>query len=172
MWDGEDFNMEFDTGSNIGNSYISTAGISGIGLFADGNIMLRATLQEGDEGACAQDLDNGVVCLRGGRFEFVGTWTDFSNPPVTQPVIWTPIEDINATAGFQINPTGIQIVMRVADGCHLTGTWWVWLGGFTDAGWNIKVRDTVTGDTRTFTRSRQGGSFPATTRDMTTFRCD
>jgi len=123
-------------------------------------------------GDCVQDLDNGVVCLRNGRFELTGTWTDFANPPNTNPLIWTPVEDINATAGFQNNPTGIQIVMRVADGCQLTGTWWVWLGGFTDAGWDITVRDTVTGQQRNFSKPRQAGEFPTTTRDTATFTCD
>ena len=126
----------------------------------------------GGGGPCVQDLEGGVVCLRNGRFEFTGTWTDFANPPNTQPIIWTPVENINASGGFQINPTGIQIVMRVADGCSKTGTWWIWLGGFTDAGWDISVRDTVTGNQRRFTRSRQGGVFPTTTRDMTTFSCN
>ena len=82
------------------------------------------------------------------------------------------MEDINATAGFQVNPTGIQIVMRVADGCQLTGTWWIWLGGFTDAGWDITVRDTVTGIQRPFSKPPRAGEFPATTRDSTTFTCD
>jgi hypothetical protein len=126
----------------------------------------------GGGGSCDQDLNGGVVCLRDGRFEFIGSWTSFSNPPATQPLIWTPVENINATAGFQSNPSGIQIVMRVADGCSLTGTWWVWLGGFTDAGWNITVRDTVTGKTRIFNRARQGGVFPTTERDKTTFNCN
>jgi hypothetical protein len=123
-------------------------------------------------GACNQDLNNGVVCLRDGRFEFIGTWSDFANPPNTKPLIWTPVQNINATAGFQNNPSGIQVVMRVADGCSISGTWWVWLGGFTDAGWDISVRDTVTGKQTAFTRTRQGGSFPTTTRDMTTFSCN
>jgi hypothetical protein len=171
---GVDFNMEFDPGPGTGNSYSSGSGIAGLTPGNDDNFMLSATLQQtgGGGGSCVQDLENGVVCLRNGRFEFVGTWTDFSNPPVTQPLIWTPVEDINATAGFQNNPSGIQIVMRIADGCRLTGTWWVWLGGFTDAGWNITVRDTVTGEIQTFPRNRQSGSFPTTIRDMTTFSCN
>jgi len=127
---------------------------------------------EGGGGSCVQDLDGGVVCLRNGRFEFTATWTDFANPPVTRPLIWTPVENINATGGFQNNPSGIQIVMRVADGCSLTGTWWIWLGGFTDAGWNITVRDTVTGIQKPFVKPRQGGVFPTTTRDSTTFTCN
>jgi len=127
---------------------------------------------EGGGSGCVQDLDGGVVCLRDGRFELTGTWTDFANPTNTQPLIWTPVENINATAGFQNNPSGIQIVMRVADGCSLTGTWWVWLGGFTDAGWDITVRDTVTGNLRNFSKPRQGGVFPTTTRDSTKFSCN
>jgi len=123
-------------------------------------------------GDCVQDLEGGVVCLRDGRFAITGTWTDFSNPSNTRPLVWTPIEDINATAGFQNNPTGIQVVMRVADGCSLTGTWWIWLGGFTDAGWYITVHDTITGIVRTFSRDRSAGDFPTTERDSETFSCN
>ena len=133
---------------------------------------VQVTVGGGGGGSCNQDLNGGVVCLRSGRFELIGTGTDFANPPNTFPVIWTPVENINATAGFPNNPSGIQIVMRVADGCSRTGTWWVWLGGFTDAGWNIRVRDTVTGRERTFTKARQGGVFPTTLRDSTTFTCN
>ena len=137
------------------------------------NAVLVITDDEGGTGPCVEDLENGVVCLRNGRFEFKGTWTDFSNPAITQDLIWTPVEDINAMAGFQTNPTGIQIVMRVADACNRpAGTWWIWLGGFTDAGWDITVRDTQTGIQRTYLRTRQSGDFPTTMRDSTTFLCE
>jgi len=142
------------------------------GVSVPGPAQLIITDDEGGTGPCVEDLLNGTVCLRDGRFEFIGTWTDFANPANTLPLIWTPVEDINATAGFQNNPSGIQIVMRVADGCPLTGTWWVWLGGFTDAGWHITVRDTVTGQQATFDKPRQGGVFPTTVRDSTTFFCN
>jgi hypothetical protein len=144
------------------------------GKFASAYPLIRQYIDDSGGGTeeCEQDLENGVVCLRDGRFEFTAEWTDFSNPPVTRPLIWTPVGGINATGGFQNNPSGIQIVMRVADGCSLTDTWWVWLGGFTDAGWNITVRDTVTGIEKTYTRQRQGGSFPTTMRDWSTFTCD
>ena len=49
--EGEDFNMEYDTAENVGNSYSSSTGISGIGLVSDGNFMLRATLQEKANGS-------------------------------------------------------------------------------------------------------------------------
>ncbi len=123
-----------------------------------------------DTGDCVDDLHGGVVCLRDGRFELTATWTDFSD--VTQPLIWTPVKDINASGGFQNNPDGVQIVMRIADSCQNTNEWWVWLGGFTDAGWDITVRDTVTDVQRTYTKPVQGGVFPTTDRDRTTFYCN
>jgi len=123
-------------------------------------------------GSCVDDLAGGVVCLRDDRFELTATWTDFSNPPVTQPLIWTPVEDINATGGFQNNPSGIQIVMRIADGCSNNNHWWIWLGGFTAGGWDITVRDTVTDTQQTYTRTPNSGVFPTTERDSTTFSCD
>jgi len=127
---------------------------------------------EAPEDLCENDLDNGVVCLRNDRFEITGTWTDFANPANTEPLIWTPVEDINATAGFQNNPSGIQIVMRIADSCTNTNEWWIWLGGFTDAGWDITVRDTATNAEQTYTRDRQGGVFPTTERDTVSFPCE
>jgi len=141
------------------------------------NLGVRTAWQGFDPGggeppACENDLDGGVVCLRDDRFEITATWTDFSNPAQTQPLIWTPVEDINATGGFQNNPSGIQIVMRIADSCANTGKWWIWLGGFTDAGWDITVRDTVTETEQTYTRERNGGVFPTTERDATTFSCN
>jgi len=44
-WAGEDFNMDFDTAANVGNSYLSWSGISGLALSGLSNYMLRATLQ-------------------------------------------------------------------------------------------------------------------------------
>jgi hypothetical protein len=124
------------------------------------------------EGSCVDDLAGGVVCLRNGRFELTATWTDFSDSAQTQPLIWTPVEDINATGGFQNNPSGIQIVMRIADSCENTNKWWIWLGGFTDAGWDITVRDTVTDTVQHYPKSPNAGVFPTTERDSTTFSCD
>ena len=62
--------------------------------------------------------------------------------------------------------------MRVANGCTQTGTWWIWLGGFTGAGWDITVRDTVTGAQNIYSKARDGSNLPTTTRDSTTFSCN
>jgi hypothetical protein len=79
---------------------------------------------------------------------------------------------LTETSGFQNNPSGIQIVMRIADGCSNDGHWWIWLGGFTAGGWDITVRDTVTDTQQTYTRTPNSGVYPTTERDSTTFSCN
>ncbi len=190
--DNEDeFRVEVSSGgafADIGSVSADSTGVRIVGLSPDTTYSFRiraysnadgyssysntATATTFSDTDCVDDPNNGVVCLRSGRFELRGTWTDFSNPPITQPLIWTAREDINATAGFQNNPSGIQIVMRAAEACSLTGTYWLWLGGFTDAGWDITVRDTITGISRSWTRTRSSGNFPTTTRDTSTFSCN
>jgi hypothetical protein len=48
-WEGEDFNMEFDEASNVGQSYSSSSGIEGLSLTTDGNYMLRAVLDQDED---------------------------------------------------------------------------------------------------------------------------
>jgi hypothetical protein len=64
-WQGQDFNMEFDDASNVGQSYISSSGIEGLSPTNDGNYMLRAVLD--------QDSDT----VLGFRFESgdLGAWS-------------------------------------------------------------------------------------------------
>lgn len=42
---GGDFNMEFDSGSNVGRSFVSTIGLAGLSITNSGNYILSANLQ-------------------------------------------------------------------------------------------------------------------------------
>jgi hypothetical protein len=44
-WDGEDLNLEYDSTANVGRSYTSSTGISGLHLASNGNFMLRVQLE-------------------------------------------------------------------------------------------------------------------------------
>ena len=48
-WAGEVLNIEHDGGPNVGQSYVSSSGISGLQPAAQGNYMLRATLEYDDD---------------------------------------------------------------------------------------------------------------------------
>ena len=47
QWLNEDFNIEYDSTANVGQSYSSETGVAGLTLSTDGNYMLRATLRSG-----------------------------------------------------------------------------------------------------------------------------
>ena len=47
--------------------------------------------------------------------------------------------------------------------------YWVFISGLTDQGWSVQVRDTVTGQIRTYTNSL--GTLSTTFRDQTSFNC-
>ncbi len=56
---GQDFNMEFDTGPNTGNSFSSANGVVGLVLNPDGNYMLRATLLTNEDVAFVDSFESG-----------------------------------------------------------------------------------------------------------------
>jgi len=49
-WTGEDVNMDYDNAGSSDHSYGSNSGVAGLSPSSVGNYMLRATLQEGDNG--------------------------------------------------------------------------------------------------------------------------
>ena len=117
---------------------------------------------------CTDDLEHGVVCLLNDRFRFQMSWTGFDN--VTQPVVFVPQSDQTAAGVFQNNRNDITLVVKVTNGCSFTGAYWVWLGGFTNAAWNLQVTDTQTGRSRVYTKGLTSTP-PVTVKDDSTFSC-
>jgi hypothetical protein len=95
-------------------------------------------------GSCGAD---GVVCLVDGRFEVTATWR--------QP-------DGSAGAAGAVSLTGdtgafwffdddnLELLVKVLDGCGVNSHRWVFAGGLTDVEVNLRVRDRVTGEERTY----------------------
>jgi len=67
-WVGEDFNMDFDSSSDAGQSYISSSGIAGLESTTVGNYMLRATLET--------VLPDGGIFLDGFESGDTTAWSD------------------------------------------------------------------------------------------------
>ena len=116
-WEGEDFNVEFDTGTNVGNSYLSSSGISGLGLRDGGNLMLRATLQEGSGGG-GEPSDCGNAYYDNGTWE--GTaWFGGSGAGDSDNIYGVKFE----LADFGFTPGNTQITGFCAGNQH------AWTGG-------------------------------------------
>jgi hypothetical protein len=90
----------------------------------------------------------GKLCLRGGRFELSLTTSD---PRVT-PRSAEAYQLTTDTGYFWFFAAdNVEVVAKVLDGRAVNGHYWVFFGGLTDLAFELTVRDTFTGRSRTFT---------------------
>ncbi len=146
-------------------SFESDFAIAYEGVYID-DILIEKHTNSGS--SCNDSLSNGVACLFNDRFEFTMTWTDFSSN--TLPVVFTKDSHQAALGRFQNNVNDITIVTKVTNGCSFNGNYWLWLGAFTGGGYNLSVRDTVTGATQTY--SKAVGGIANTIKDVSSFPCN
>jgi hypothetical protein len=52
------------------------------------------------------------------------------------------------------DPTNIELILKVLNGCGLNNNWWVFAGGLTDVGVAIKVTDTSTGAVKSYNSTK------------------
>jgi hypothetical protein len=92
------------------------------------------------------------LCLTNSRFAVTVTWKDHNSPPnsgVGQAVAMTA--DTGSFWFFQ--STNTELVVKVLDGRALNGRYWVFFGSLTDVEFTLTVRDTQTGQVRTYFNS-------------------
>ncbi|REJ85629.1 MAG: hypothetical protein DWQ36_25220 [Acidobacteria bacterium] len=107
-----------------------------------------------DTSPCAEDAG----CVLDDRFEVIVTVVDGQG--VTRAGI--PNDLTNDTDWFYyegLDPNNVEVFVKVPAGtCGLNNFFWVFAGGATDVDVTIRVRDTDTGEVRTYTRT---GAFQA-----------
>jgi hypothetical protein len=142
-------------------TWLPVTGMSGIALYA--------VVADGSTSSnCVDDLDNGIICLRDDRFELSMTWTDFQN--TTSPVVFERHTDQVSLGVFQNNLDDVTLVAKVTNGCPLNGNYWVWLGAFTGAKLDLRVRDTVTNRVQNY--GKPLGGYMTTLKDDSSFPCN
>ncbi|HUP23215.1 MAG TPA: hypothetical protein VNB06_09790 [Thermoanaerobaculia bacterium] len=85
---------------------------------------------------------NGVECLVGNRFELSASFQDQNGN--SGPIRLIRYTD-SSVLGHYGDGSNIEILGKVLNGCPLNGQWWVFLAGVTDQGVEVRVRDTQTG---------------------------
>lgn len=95
--------------------------------------------------ACQADAD--TLCLQNGRFKVEATWTTSSASGVAQVVKLT---DETGYLWF-FNQTNVEAVVKLLNGCAINNRYWIFAGGLTDQGVEIKVTDTLMSVTKTYT---------------------
>jgi hypothetical protein len=98
------------------------------------------------QGGCSPSGTN--LCLNGNRFRVEATWRDFQgNTGVAQAV---PLTGDTGTFWF-FSAANIELILKVLDGRSINDHFWVFYGALSNVEYTIRVTDTATGATRTYT---------------------
>jgi hypothetical protein len=84
-----------------------------------------------------------VLCLAGGRFQAVVSWTD----PRGGGGAGRVVESSAGSSGlfWFFDPANWELMVKVIDGCALNNRFWVFSAATTDLGYRLVVTDTRTG---------------------------
>jgi CSLREA domain-containing protein len=103
--------------------------------------------------------DSTTLCLgAAGRFQATARWTTKDGSGEAQTVPLTP----DSGAFWFFSPENLEIQIKVLDGCGVNDRFWVFASGLTDAGVEITVEDTLTGESWMY-GSQRGIPFPTVT---------
>jgi photosystem II stability/assembly factor-like uncharacterized protein len=101
---------------------------------------------------CSADAN--TLCLNNGRFEVKAKWATASESGDAQVAQITP----DTGYFYFFNPANVEVVAKLIDGCGLNDNFWFFAGGLTNVRTVITVRDSQTGEIKTYTNP-QGKPF-------------
>ena len=99
-------------------------------------------------------------CLGGGRFQVEIEWRDFAGG--TGAGSDTGLQSGDSALFYFFDPDNWEMLVKVLDGCDLTGHFWVFAAATTDVEYTLTVTDTVSGFVRTY-ENALGTASPAIT---------
>ncbi|MDE2923302.1 MAG: fibronectin type III domain-containing protein [Acidobacteriota bacterium] len=134
-----DEEMEAVRGGSVGASTVGAPTV-GAPAFWPASVAER---QHG--GSCVPD--DQTLCLENGRFSVRATWQK-PDGETGDAVAWPLTGDTGLYWFFE--PSNVEMVLKVLDGCGVNGHRWVFAGGLTDVGVTMTVTDTETGKVQTF----------------------
>lgn len=88
-----------------------------------------------------------ALCLGGGRFEVTATWDTGPDRQGNGQAV--PLTTDTGYFWFFAS-TNVEVVVKVLDGCGVNKRFWVFAGGLTDVHTILSVRDTQTGQVKTY----------------------
>ncbi len=129
--------------------------------FADGGRILVAWHAPGVDGGgtdvagrryqavvppCVEDPRS--LCLQQDRFRVEVAWRDFAG--ATGPGRTVPFRSDDSGLFWFFSPSNWEILVKVLDGCDVTGFYWVFAAATTNVEYTLTVTDTETGDRRDY----------------------
>lgn len=149
-WDFGDFTTH-GTSQNVTHTYPSAGSYPWtLVVTADGTSCTRTgTITVSGGGATTCTADATTLCLNGSRFKVQATWRNYSNQTGTAQA-----QSITSDTGYFwfFAQTNIEVMIKVLDFCGgPSATWSVYGAGLTDVEVTLRVTDTTSGATRTYT---------------------
>ena len=118
----------------------------------------RTVLIEPNDPAGTCKFDWETLCLGDARYQVRASWRTADGDTGSARVVHEGTNDSGLLSFFDAN--NWEIVIKVLDGCELTGSMWVFASSSTDLGYSIQVTDTATGEAREY-RNEPGQPAPA-----------
>lgn len=120
-------------------------------------------------GACTRNVT--TACLVGNRFEVKVDWTSASSTGAAQVLSFggQRAESEESVFWWFFASTNFEMGIKVLNACGLNNRFWVFGSGLTDQGWTVRVRDTQTGATKTYSNAL--GHLSSTFADTGAFTC-
>lgn len=117
-------------------------------------------------GACQANSE--TLCLQDGRFELTVEWRTLDDERGAGRIARPRTEDSGLFWYF--GPLNWEMLVKVVDGTPMNGHFWLCVASATDVGFDLTVRDTVTGMVKTYTKEAGAparaimdvGAFPET----------
>lgn len=106
--------------------------------------------EEAGAGTCVSSPT--TLCLQGDRFEVEIDWTD--GPDLGDGQVLTAFGSDTGVFSFT-DPDAAEVLIKVLDGCSITGSYWVFFANVSNLGQVLTVTDTVLGN-QTFYSNTEG----------------
>ena len=98
-------------------------------------------------GSCRADAE--TLCLQDSRFEVKVNWWKADGESGVGRVVEAGTDDSGLFRFF--DPLNWEVLIKVLDGCRTNGRMWVLGASTTDLGYRIRVTDTITEESRSYT---------------------
>lgn len=123
----------------------------------------------GDTSPCVRNSE--TACLSGGgpwanRIEVKVTYSSTTGGSGAADILYFGDqrgESAESSFWWFFVPTNFEMGVKIIDACTFTGNYWVYISGLTNVAYTVRLRDTQTGNTRTY--SNPEGSYPQTIGD-------
>jgi hypothetical protein len=150
------------------NTGLTDLSAGALAISADGTVLHVATLTGVFDNELAFPTcpaDGHTLCLNDGRFRVTADFQPTPEGP-SSPATAVPLTSNTGYFWF-FDPSNVEIVTKVLNGCTTNGHHWFFAGGLTNLGVQIRVRDTSSGMEQDYSNS-VGRAF-APIQDTTAF---